>query len=185
MESRTSICAPKLTRRAQHPEWPALRNCDSYRLEPNPGAAGRDDAVVIPNSQLPAQGSGPRSADGDGLVLPVRIELTTSPLPRGCSTTELRQHRRGMASRAGANARRNAAILATRAPVAQPFAMTDRPKEQQKQRRAGRLSAALRDNLKRRKAQARGRREQGVVEAPGSSRPHDSAGIVEDKASRE
>jgi hypothetical protein len=27
------------------------------------------------------------------LVLPVRIELTTSPLPRGCSTTELRQHR--------------------------------------------------------------------------------------------
>src|SRR5207302_2438848 len=24
-------------------------------------------------------------------VLPVRIELTTSPLPRGCSTTELRQ----------------------------------------------------------------------------------------------
>src|SRR5215813_6973165 len=29
------------------------------------------------------------------LVLPVRIELTTSPLPRGCSTTELRQHWRG------------------------------------------------------------------------------------------
>ena len=28
------------------------------------------------------------------LVLPVRIELTTSPLPRGCSTTELRQRRR-------------------------------------------------------------------------------------------
>jgi hypothetical protein len=25
------------------------------------------------------------------LVLPVRIELTTSPLPRECSTTELRQ----------------------------------------------------------------------------------------------
>src|SRR5580700_4178599 len=25
------------------------------------------------------------------MVLPVRIELTTSPLPRGCSTTELRQ----------------------------------------------------------------------------------------------
>ena len=28
---------------------------------------------------------------GHFLVLPVRIELTTSPLPRGCSTTELRQ----------------------------------------------------------------------------------------------
>jgi hypothetical protein len=27
------------------------------------------------------------------MVLPVRIELTTSPLPRGCSTTELRQRR--------------------------------------------------------------------------------------------
>src|SRR5258708_39580689 len=30
------------------------------------------------------------------MVLPVRIELTTSPLPRECSTTELRQ-RRGVA----------------------------------------------------------------------------------------
>jgi hypothetical protein len=29
------------------------------------------------------------------LVLPVRIELTTSPLPRGCSTTELRQRSSG------------------------------------------------------------------------------------------
>src|SRR5215467_2237961 len=32
-------------------------------------------------------------ADGLVVVLPVRIELTTSPLPRGCSTTELRQRR--------------------------------------------------------------------------------------------
>jgi hypothetical protein len=31
----------------------------------------------------------------DKLVLPVRIELTTSPLPRGCSTTELRQREGG------------------------------------------------------------------------------------------
>src|SRR5256885_16376813 len=30
------------------------------------------------------------------LVLPVRIELTTSPLPRGCSTTELRQRSSGL-----------------------------------------------------------------------------------------
>src|SRR5205823_9720320 len=29
-----------------------------------------------------------------GMVLPVRIELTTSPLPRVCSTTELRQRLR-------------------------------------------------------------------------------------------
>ncbi len=27
------------------------------------------------------------------MVLPDRIELSTSPLPRECSTTELRQHR--------------------------------------------------------------------------------------------
>ena len=40
----------------------------------------------------------------DFLVLPVRIELTTSPLPRGCSTTELRQ--RGLAPNIGAKARR-------------------------------------------------------------------------------
>src|SRR5690348_6710558 len=33
------------------------------------------------------------------LVLPVRIELTTSPLPRECSTTELRQHSRPEAVR--------------------------------------------------------------------------------------
>jgi hypothetical protein len=32
--------------------------------------------------------------DERNLVLPVRIELTTSPLPRECSTTELRQHAR-------------------------------------------------------------------------------------------
>ena len=32
-----------------------------------------------------------RLGDRSEMVLPVRIELTTSPLPRGCSTTELRQ----------------------------------------------------------------------------------------------
>jgi len=42
--------------------------------------------------------------------------------------------------------------------------------------RAERLKAALRENLKKRKAQARGR---DVVTAA----PHDSAGIVPDKAS--
>ena len=38
-----------------------------------------------------------RSAEkfNDFMVLLVRIELTTSPLPRGCSTTELQQRRRG------------------------------------------------------------------------------------------
>ena len=40
------------------------------------------------------------------LVLPDRIELSTSPLPRECSTTELRQHAE---ARAGQNPARNAA----------------------------------------------------------------------------
>jgi hypothetical protein len=42
-----------------------------------------------------------------------------------------------------------------------------------------RLSAALRENLKRRKAQAKGRAAAPVVDRPGE--PHDSAGIAEDK----
>jgi hypothetical protein len=53
--------------------------------------------------------------------------------------------------------------------------MTERPKLNEKDLRAQRLGAALRENLKRRKAQARGRAEQESAE------PHDSAGIVADK----
>ena len=48
--------------------------------------------------------------------------------------------------------------------------MTEREKSE-KQRRDERLQAALRENLKRRKAQARGRTEK-------AEKPHDSAGIV-------
>jgi hypothetical protein len=45
-----------------------------------------------------------------------------------------------------------------------------------------RLAAALRENLKRRKAQARGR---DAEKAAGErAEPHDSAGIVEDKQGR-
>ena len=54
--------------------------------------------------------------------------------------------------------------------------MTGQPKSQ-KELREQRLQAALRENLKRRKAQARGRaenREEGAE-------PHDSAGIAADK----
>ena len=66
--------------------------------------------------------------------------------------------------------------------------MTDRPKDQQKQRRAKRLSAALRDNLKRRKAQARGRTAgQGAQHAPDapSTETHDSAGFGGKKRNNE
>jgi hypothetical protein len=63
--------------------------------------------------------------------------------------------------------------------AAQPFAylksMTD--KDQHKDSRKRRLSAALRDNLKRRKAQARERAD----EVGCSAKSHDSAGIDGDK----
>jgi hypothetical protein len=56
--------------------------------------------------------------------------------------------------------------------------MAERPKSE-KELREQRLQAALRENLKRRKAQARGRAENAV----GSEKPHDSAGIAPDKES--
>jgi hypothetical protein len=92
-----------------------------------------------------------------------------------------------------------AAILAIRREQAQPFRMIDRlpadrsrPKQGQanstQPEKTRRLSAALRENLKRRKAQAKGRKE-GPKEgrpAAGSTgaktaRPHDSAGITDEK----
>jgi hypothetical protein len=53
--------------------------------------------------------------------------------------------------------------------------MADRPKASEKDLRAQRLEAALRENLKRRKAQARSRAEKPEAE------PHDSAGFAADK----
>jgi len=50
----------------------------------------------------------------------------------------------------------------------------DRGKITEKEQRDRRLQAALRENLKRRKAQARGRAEK-------PAEPHDSAGITPDK----
>src|SRR4051812_28313046 len=83
------------------------------------------------------------------MVLPVRIELTTSALPRMRSTTELRQQlvRKGAPMAvaptpvnplAGAKRRRHVAQVAGK----------DKEREE-------RLAAALRENLRRRKAHAR------------------------------
>jgi hypothetical protein len=65
--------------------------------------------------------------------------------------------------------------------------MADRPKSE-KERREERLEAALRENLRRRKAQARGRA--GIPAEPAQpanpaqpAEPHDSAGIAADKES--
>ena len=69
--------------------------------------------------------------------------------------------------------------------------MTETPKDPQKERRAQRLSAALRDNLKRRKAQAKRRNLERTAEsgaknpaAGPSTETHDSAGFCEDKRNR-
>jgi hypothetical protein len=64
--------------------------------------------------------------------------------------------------------------------------MAGSAKQEQKASRRRRLSAALRENLKRRKAQARERNAAGGLEqtaADVAAEPHDSAGIVPDKRS--
>jgi hypothetical protein len=56
-------------------------------------------------------------------------------------------------------------------------------KAAQKARQERRLAVALRENLKRRKAQAKGRvAVQSIGESPAA--PHDSAGIADDKRNR-
>lgn len=85
------------------------------------------------------------------MVLPVRIELTTSALPRMRSTTELRQH----SARAACPTPRGSGPFAQGQPVVKAdaaglshLAMNDAEKK-------ARLAAALRENLRKRKAQAR------------------------------
>jgi hypothetical protein len=59
--------------------------------------------------------------------------------------------------------------------------MTERPKMQQKKNRQRRLSVVLRENLKRRKAQARGRAKgAGAAAGEHGQAPHDSAGFGTD-----
>ena len=90
------------------------------------------------------------------MVLPVRIELTTSALPRMRSTTELRQH---FFRRPGAYDGR-ALTLSTRlaAGITKGHVpgMSGKDKEREE-----RLAAALRENLRRRKARARAQSEDG------------------------
>ena len=91
------------------------------------------------------------------MVLLGRIELPTSPLPRVRSTTELQQQdHRPPRTGGGGQAR---AIVGTRPKVKHGLsgrqingmesAMTDKPSREE------RLAAKLRENLRRRKAQAR------------------------------
>ena len=90
------------------------------------------------------------------------IELSTSPLPRECSTTELQQlagGRRGIAS----GVRR---VQAWGMSKDEPPPPPGRPKpaltpaaEAAKRAREERLAAALRENLRKRKSQARARED--------------------------
>jgi len=57
--------------------------------------------------------------------------------------------------------------------------MCQQPKQQKKAAAQRRLAEALRDNLKRRKAQTRGRKEEAKQER--RAKPHDSAGIDAEK----
>ena len=97
------------------------------------------------------------SPAGREMVLPARIELATSALPRMRSTTELRQHFHhpaepfGLRSRAYGRAR--PACQGGLRPMPQ-FAYGAAMTSGQDDRKA-RLAQALRDNLRRRKAQAR------------------------------
>jgi hypothetical protein len=61
--------------------------------------------------------------------------------------------------------------------------MSGSGKPDPKVRTQRRLAAALRENLKRRKAQEKGRASGEAAERPGNraARPHDSAGIGADK----
>ena len=91
------------------------------------------------------------------MVLPARIELATSALPRMRSTTELRQHFHhstkpfGLRSRAYGRARPACqGGLRRAAQFAYGALMTSGQDD-----RKARLAQALRDNLRRRKAQSR------------------------------
>ena len=86
----------------------------------------------------------PRAPAGQSekLVLPRRIELRTSALPRMRSTTELRQH--GFFDRSAAMKKACGRVKADAA-IANHMARSDPEK----------LAAALRENLRKRKEQAR------------------------------
>ena len=137
----------------------------------------------------------------ESLVLPVGIEPTTSPLPRECSTTELRQRpvcdqsrgrpqavhdaptigKAGGSSPAGTAPRRD--VCRSACPIVESRLTLDRidalplhrrmnddihrapRKSGERAAREERLARALRDNLRRRKEQARAQEKLGLPQS--------------------
>ena len=99
------------------------------------------------------------------MVLPVRIELTTSALPRMRSTTELRQHGPAATGPGCVGQERRRAGLSTRGAGAIAGGVADGRQGDAGKRE--RLAAALRANLKRRKVM---RAHDGADDAPGPTR---------------
>ena len=125
------------------------------------------------------------------LVLPERIELSTSPLPRECSTTELRQHPDAEPNIPGCDIWQGGGPFTQGGPATVASKrlldnfitrslhryMKDLPdltpaKRTERAAREERLAKALRDNLHRRKQQQRARDEQKIVQPqrPGRDR---------------
>ena len=100
------------------------------------------------------------------MVLPDRIELSTSPLPMECSTTELRQHawesqnrpkrapQGGRSLPQGQGARKRGVTATMKDDADKSSRPAGKPAKNQ---REARLKLALRENLKRRKSQAKER----------------------------
>jgi len=108
------------------------------------------------------------------MVLPVRIELTTSALPRMRSTTELRQHiGKPDDAMPGAIARPNEESMWTRQGAARYCTMMAKPDPAE-------LAAALRENLRKRKTQVRAPEPSFGFDEEGDVPP--VAGDAEDKA---
>ena len=109
------------------------------------------------------------------MVLLERIELSASPLPRECSTTELQQpdHRnapsRPKAGRGSGRALQCTLPLSIISAAGKPAAMAD-PKSTREER----LAAKLRENLRLRKAQARAIKS-GEANAPNPALSNDES----------
>jgi hypothetical protein len=95
------------------------------------------------------------------LVPEVRIELTTYPLPRGCATTTLLRH-------PGAKPPEERRLYPIVWLKGKGCCVAKSPKSPEAKER---LAAALRENLKRRKAQARGLARDQSRRPPASSTP--------------